>query len=289
VPQLIADFRADLNSMARQYLDEHAPEDMIADNEVLIRYFDSLRRWPVPQPRKLHIAHDFHCPDEVKVGWDVLRAKVTRGESILPHLSMRHSSLANLDGLLNDWGVHHLHLGTKPHAKDARYVRRTKRVLLALITEEDFYAINVLPSHGGWEAKDIIESLHRNWPCCLASYKIGGIRADDLDDVSRRQLRRSNIGTFTCVSDGTTYGAIGGGVVSSGVSFIAVRRAAQALQEVKRLQTMVQNQIEKFLAYLRPRGYSEGCDVRATLIGIRSRTYTIFFPEFNLRTLVPLK
>ena len=65
---------------------------------------------------------------------------------------MRHSSLKNLDGLLNEWGVHHLHLGTKSYSKNHAFIARTGPLLLALIAEDDFYAINVY-LHGAWESQ----------------------------------------------------------------------------------------------------------------------------------------
>jgi hypothetical protein len=288
MPKLAADFCADLSAMAREYLKERAPNDAIPDNDVIPRYFDSLRRWPASPPRTVWIADNFHCSNEVKAGWELLHTKIIKGEGILPHLSTSHASVTNLDGLLNDWNVHHLHLGTSPHPTKPQFIKRTKQVLLAVITDTDFYAICVLPEHGGWAVKDILESLHRNWPKLLKPYDVKRVKGEDIMDRERQSLRKARVQIATEMSDGTVYNPIGGGVSLSGVSIVAVMRATQALKKVKELQVAVQEQIDNFLVHLRKRGYTDGRDVRATLVGIRPGQYDIFFPEFNFHALVPL-
>jgi len=289
VPKLVADFCADLSAMARQYLKEHAPNDAIPDNDVVPRYFDSLRRWPASQPRKVWIADNFHCPDAVRAGWELLHDKIIKGESVLPHLSTGHASVTNLDGLLNDWNIHHLHLGTTPHCSKPQFVKRTKQVLLAAITDTEFYAVFVLPKHGGWAVKDIIETLHQNWLELLRPYRVHMVTDENLDKDKRKSVRDAKVQVFTAVSDGTVYMPIGGGVALSGVSIVAVRRAAQTFGEVKRLQSIVQEQIDNFLVPLRERGYTDGHDIRAMLVSIRPGQYDIWFPEHNFRALVPLR
>lgn len=119
--RLIANFDADLREIARQCLEQHweSPET-ISDQEILIHYFDSLRRCQSPRPRRIRQADNFACPQEFSEGWDMLRNRVVKGDDVSPHLSLRHASLFNLDGLLNEWNVHHFHLGVKPHDRNPR-------------------------------------------------------------------------------------------------------------------------------------------------------------------------
>jgi hypothetical protein len=60
------------------------------------------------------------------------------------------------------------------------------------------------------------------------------------------------------VSDGTTYGPVANGVVSSGVSAEAVLRAVKVSADVRQLQLAMQKQIETFVARLQPPAYSDG-------------------------------
>jgi hypothetical protein len=287
--KLIADFKEDLLVMARQYLAEHRATENVPDSDVLPTYFDSLRRWPAARPRRVWQADDFVCPRELAAGWELLREKVLKGEDIRPHLTREHGAVGYRDGLLNEWNVHHLHLGVKPYFKDPFYIDRTKQLVFALITADDFYAINIYRQHGDWETIDIIESVHRNWPEIISRYRINGVPGESLNNQGRKQLRGSNIQTFTTVSDGTVYAPIRGGVACSGVSIEAVMRAAQAYAEMRRLQIAVQEQIQKFTVHLRPRGYSDGDDIRTTLVGISHSGYEVLFPDYGLRANVQLE
>jgi hypothetical protein len=287
--RLDANFASDLLVIARQHLKEEwgSEAERIADDRILDSFFDSLRRRPAARPRRIWVADDFHCPQALDPGWKVLQEKVVNGDDLGPHLSFRHSCLTNLDGLLNEWGVHHLHLGTGPSFKDRSYIGRTAPLLFALITEDDFYAINVYP-HGAWESTGILESLHRNWPQVINRYRIKGIQGEPLREEQRKRLRSANVQTATAVSDGTVYMAIGGGVAGSGTSVEAVFRAARMLADVRRLQLTLQEQLPKFVSHLRSRGYRDAQDIKAKLVGITPQGYQVLFPDYSVLASVKL-
>ena len=260
--------------MAGHYLSKQWGPEKLVDNDALILFFDSQRRRPAIRPRRVWEADNFHCPKENAAGWEVLRKKIINGENIGPHLSHAHSSLANVDGLLNEWGVHHFHISAGPSF-------RSGPLVFGLVTDDSFYAINVFP-HGSWESSDIIESLHRNWPHVISRYRIRGIPETALSTKQRRQSRKSNIQAFVTVSDGTVYMAIGGGVATSGVAATAVIQAAKISDEIKRLQVAVQEQLGKFIVHLSARGYVPEKDIKATLVGIAPEGYQIRFPDYDV-------
>jgi hypothetical protein len=154
--------------------------------------------------------------------------------------------------------------------------------------DDDFYAIDVLPEHGGWETTDILESLHRNWPHVLQPYIIRGVIEGNLTVRERRNLRNANVQAFTSVSDGTVYMPLGLGVVCSGVSFIAVRRAAEVWDDVRRLQLAVEEQMGAFIIHLQRRGYTDQGSVTANLVGVQRDGYQIHFPDYGFQANVPL-
>ena len=288
--KLNADFSADLLNMARRQLTEKWGRDVhqIRDADVFISFVDSLRRRPVAGPRKLWIGDNFRCPPEHAQGWVLLQEKIVTGKDLFPHLSRGHLSLGTIDGLLNEWGVHHLHLGVISPRNDFGFVVRTGPVLFARITDRDFYAINVC-DHGFWERLNILESLHRNWPDSISSYRLNGVNGEPLTEKERRRLRSLNGHVATTVADGTVYTAIGGGVASSGISMEAVMCSDMLRSDVEQLQVAMQEQPEKFLPQLRTSGHAGQREIKAVLVGITCKAFQVSFPDFGFLSVITLK
>ena len=288
---LRANFKADLISMARQHLAEQwGPSTaQFPDERAVITYCDSLRRRPAVRPRKVWLADDFCCPPDQEGGWKILREKISTGADIAPHLSTSHESVTNRDGLLNEWGVHHFHLGTKPHGKPKHscYVERTGPLLFAMVRDDDFYAINIYP-HKAFERSTVIESIHRNWPQQVDKYRVNGICGEMLTEEQRKRVRKVNCGTLTTLSDGTVYMPIGGGVCSSGEGLEAVLRARKLLGEVKRLQSALEDRVASFIPELRRCGYAGEPEINAKLAGITHCGYKVLFPDYKLLANVTL-
>jgi hypothetical protein len=289
MPTLRANFRSDLLAIAGQHLAAYWGEQtwQISDDDVLIKFFDSWRRLPSIRPRRLWVADDFRCPLEHTEGWRQLQGKIVGGEDLCPHLSRRHARLDTLDGLLNEWGVHHLHLGTAHAAGGSGYMQRSGPVLFARITETDFYAINVY-THGEWENASVLESLHRNWPDAIKNYRIRGIHAESLTTTEHRNLRRVNVQTATATRDGAVYMAIGG-VASSGTSAEAVMRADMLWSDAEQLGIAIETQFERFLPYLRAAGYTDQAEIDATLVAVTSEAFQVAFPRYGVLSNVALE
>jgi hypothetical protein len=289
--KLEANFKADFLAMARQTLTEewgHEEAQQIPDNQIVMTFLDSLRRRPATRPRRIWTADDFQCPRDYTAGWEALQKKIRSGDDLSPHLSRGHSSLKALDGLLNEWGVHHLHLGTTPSSDGSGRIERTGPVLFARITDDDFHAISVC-LHGEWEKSSILESLHRNWPQAIRDYRLNGVQGEPLTEAQRRNLRKVNVQAPTSVSDGTVYMAIGGGVSSNGISAMAVRASDMLLVDVERLQSAIEQQFSSFVPHLQTGGYTNESAVRATLVGITPQAFRVFFPDYRVLSNVTLE
>jgi hypothetical protein len=279
---LVTNFKSDLVGLARQHLsnDWGAEVQNISDEDIVMAFLDARRRRPASRPRKLWIADDFSYPPEFAAGWQALQDEVTQGADLWPRMSGRHLSLDNLDGLLNEWGIHHFHLGTAPKPDGSGLIERTGPVVFARVTENDFYAIN-LYHHGHWEETSVLESLHRNWRDTIRQYRLSGIAGEPLTGTERRNLRNVNVQAPTAVADGTVYMAIGGGVVSSGASSRAVMGADMMESDIEKLGPSVQEQLEAFLPLLREKGYNDEPELRATLTDITAEGYQVEFPDYG--------
>jgi hypothetical protein len=136
--------------------------DVPADDADVERgYFNFLKR-RVPQvPRTVHVARELVCPSEHDAGYRALMRKVRDGNDVRANLSTRLTNLDFNDGLLNDWGIHHVHLGTTVDARG--FVNRTGPLLFARFTVADAFFIAIGP-HGAFADLQLVEILERNWP-----------------------------------------------------------------------------------------------------------------------------
>jgi hypothetical protein len=177
--RLKADFEADGTAYFRRLMTQvwGAEVGHISDQDIPVYYFESFRRRLAPQPRLLKAANDSRRPSEHETGWQAFQDKIRKGDDLNPHLSQRHESLFNRDGLLAEWGVHHFHVGTEPDPKDPRFVKGTRSLVLGLVDGHTFCAINIVPHGLGteppWADESVVESIHRNWPDMISRWCYG--------------------------------------------------------------------------------------------------------------------
>jgi len=252
----------------------------IPDVDVPDHFFESRRRRLACLPRVLKIADDFHCPTAHDVGWRALQDKVINGEDLNPHLSYRHASPFNSDGLLAEWGVHHFHLGIEPSRQNPAYVKRSGPLVYALVDDTTFCAINVY-SHDGFEEDSVIESLHRNWPDMIERYRAKGVTGTPLDKTQRRTVRRKHCNVLVTTLDGTVYMPIGGGVTASGLQLQSVIQADHWRMEMQDLQARFEEKLNELLPTFKERGYGGEVQIDAQL-RISDAGYQVFFPKYGV-------
>uniref|UniRef100_UPI001409D0D3 hypothetical protein n=1 Tax=Pseudomonas akapageensis TaxID=2609961 RepID=UPI001409D0D3 len=185
---------------------------------------------------------------------------VLQGQVHKDHLSFR-----NQDGLLDDWGVHHFHLGIGPHPKIPGLVERTPPVVFALVTDEVFYAINTY-EHQGWASTEIVETLHQNWPDAIHQYVLHGVSPDPMTESDRTTLRKKRANCVVTVKDGTVYGPLGGPVSASGMTVEAVIRTDACHDQIERFQHAVEESVEQIVSQLGRLGHDVAGDLRAKYV-----------------------
>lgn len=231
--------------------------DPIKPEDLPSRFFDSFRRAIPPAPRQLHCSDVFSIPPEHLPGWNFLARKVTNGEDLRPHLSKGHQQLTNQDGLLNDWGIHHFHLGLAPQQGKPHLITRTGPVALAYVTNDAFYALGIYPhSPAPWSRSELVEVIHRNWPNAIAQFRVAGISASPVNEVQRTTLRAKHCSVFTATLDGTIYAPLGGAVTGAGTDIQSVRQGDIWRTEIERLQADCIRQAETFFCALESVGKS---------------------------------
>lgn len=131
-------------------------------------------------PRRVHISCGFYETDGYKRNQGVIDAllkRVANGQDLTPQLSRGvdkayvsprsadgklRKRRPDVDGLLAERGIHHLHLSLDVGPDG--YSRRTNDLLFVVFRPEEAYVVAVYPHSGAWTKRALVETCVRNWP-----------------------------------------------------------------------------------------------------------------------------
>lgn len=256
------DLRRDLVEIYRAELDRlgYDARGISGDADLLRAYFGVCRRLVFPQPRQILKSKSFSCCPKYHDGLAQIEQIVREGGDLTPYLSKKIRDLEYNDGMLNDWGIHHLHLGER--VKQDGFVCRTRPLLHCRFEEGYAYFIDVLP-HGSWTKQKLIQTMHENWPDMMAQYLASGVSGDKLTDEQISILRKKHLNYCVEVESGIAYLPIGGGANTSGTNILDVARANRFLDWAQRMEKKIINDFPEI-------------ETRASERGIRFATPAVF-------------
>lgn len=222
------------------------------DEDILHAYCSYSYRLLENRPRTIHKADTFVCPDEVKKGLEWLELKIKQGVSVNPHLSSA-TKKDKLDGLLYDWGIHHLHLGEKFALPG--FVERSGPVLFAIFRPDDVFFIDIR-DHEGWSDKSLLEIVNRNWPELIEPYRIKGIKPEvSLTANEIISTRKAGINTIIELSDGKSLFLIGGGLTTAKTSLAAVESYVKLKRALHNVEEEIRSYRNKLATHVTPKGH----------------------------------
>jgi len=217
---------------------------------LLITWLNWRSRWIEPHPRTVLRSPQFDAnpitrskADEI----ELLIEEIERGDDLSRRLSkavrigftlpkkgkakpLGPRNRPDLDMLLNDWRVHHLHIGK--NEDEEGFIERGGLALFAVFRMDEAYLINIY-DHNSWGMKEVIEISVRSWPNAelfLDLKSISPSRGDGCSDAERLQLRNHGFVTFAEV-DGKVYVGTGG-ISNAGYSVRINRTASQIMRTI---------------------------------------------------------
>jgi len=229
----------DLTSFGLQY------EKLGSLEDNTLRYLNAKRRVAHRTGRKVHESKELCIPKEYSADYSSLKTLIEGGGNLEPYLSrdIQKNNADKNDGLLNAWGIQHLHF--RPHG--------TADVLFVKITDTDIFVIQSLPHGRGhsdvWVNPVLLQILHDNWPQ-MATGKVVGLHAESLTNKDRGILRQKNVNFATVVSDGKVYLAPGGAVTSSGHCSVDICDADKIFADLDYWQKLVEANEQAFRSAL---------------------------------------
>lgn len=245
------DFAHDVAARCIEKLTEAGYTPNPANDEYAIYTYVSVRHRRVrPRPRAVHRA-SYTVPAHLADGERQLREKVEAGGDLWPHQSRRIGKPSAMDGMLNDFGIQHFHLGTSPDARHANLIAGTKEVLFAIVEDDNFYAIGIY-DHDAWTQRAVVDVVHATWPELTEPYtlrdspegKLVGL-SEDLTDEQYATLRTKNVNALQQRPDGTIQMGMGGGSMSNGSSFVVRRETDRFVDHIQQLQIEVEVALAK--------------------------------------------
>jgi hypothetical protein len=207
--ELRVDFLADVVVTARDELRAggFSVSSTASAYDVLFDLFDLVRRQVPQRARQVLRSQEFRCPIHLVSGLVCLEEKLRLGLDVTPHTSRGTKRLRRPDGLLNDWGIHHFHLGVVIESDG--YVRRTGVLLFAYVTDNEAYLIQTLP-HNSWTERALMDVLRGNWPDLLHPLDLHAAPSP-MPSSSIRKARQGGVMTLHQFDDGLIVFPPGGG------------------------------------------------------------------------------
>jgi hypothetical protein len=220
----------------------------LTPDEISIQYFSDKKKLIQTKCRTIKKSNSFSCPNEFKDGLNLIEQKITTGESLRPHQTRSLKKLNSKDGMLFDWGIYHLHLGTQIESDG--FIKRTGPLLYLLI-EDDFAYFLDIQEHGKWSKQEFLKIIDENWPEIIFKNKVQNNNTIGLEknfsDEEIADLRKANINVLVEISPGNIVINPGGGVSASGDSMDAVNKHMDNKENLKNLENEINNNTEKFL------------------------------------------
>lgn len=201
-------------------------------------YFNLDRRRIRPTPRTVRMSRELAVktlPAPIDAAVTEITRRAEHGEPLVPFLSKQIADAHFADGLLNDWGIHHLHVGSATPGADG-YVKQQGELLYAWVLEAEFLMLDVRDHHS-FADDALVAIMVANWPEKMARFRMASIRpSPNPPTPGERKKARQRVTMFTQGPDGAMYMPPGGGCATSGISIVAVDRADRLCNRVDELE-----------------------------------------------------
>lgn len=245
------------------------------------RLFEMVIRRIEPVPRQVHLSNEIHdslgrlsrnMDEGASEAWTTvfyLRALFDCGKTVLPHLSrgVRDTDPKKPDGLLWDYGMHHLHL--RRNVNIDGFVERSDWLLFAIVAGQDVYFVDVRPHAAPdrlqWVHQDLLRIVHRNWPELTESCSLGSVMGTEVTDTQKFELRRKNVNVVHAL-DGRVIAPLGYGTAADGHSVLCRFLADKLLRELEHQQQLLENSRNELPAVFVDHGMPEDVDVDFKLV-----------------------
>ncbi|GAB3535291.1 hypothetical protein GCM10027403_12570 [Arthrobacter tecti] len=265
--------------------------------DLLIVYLNWRGRFVEAVPRRVHVAPELVASAGYanhKGVVDELASRIVAGNDLTPQLSRgvavvrtpkevrnRRATRRDLDRLLAEWDVHHLHLSLE--LESGGFARRTGHLLFAVFQPVDAYLIGVFP-HGAWTKRALAETCVRNWPSAGIFQPAQGLAklAHQVDEADQSALRAAGITTLLEI-DGRIW--MPQGQTIAGTPLRAAQHAGVLMRALNELNELVSDASDRLVEVIHKEGGDLAgrspqvtAEVKDGWFGIRETQTRVFIP-----------
>jgi hypothetical protein len=253
---LVADLRAEILRTLPHRPAHRSDLEAMETSELLVVYWNWMNRGPPRYRYRVHRsdalgANPLAHTEPYGSSLEHIVALLETGAAVTPHLSRgikigfqpqrtpkkNLKRRRDLDLLLNDWGVHHLHLTTVVESDG--FVTRSGPLLFAAFRGTNAYLIDIL-EHQTWASDAIPHTIIRNWPGAGLIHEVKGVLGsrESYSESEKLALRQACIEVPFEV-EGRVF-QFGPALSTAGTSHLAVRGADRVLATLERFERLLQ-------------------------------------------------
>lgn len=243
-----ADFVSDVRSQLLLLLTSQGisvPANLQGDaRRVALAYFNVSLKVIFPRRRRVLRSSELQArtvSPQVAAGLAAIESASLIGADLRMYLSERAVRPHTHDWLLNDWGIHHLHVC--PPGGD--------ELLYAWVDDDEMLFLDVR-GHASMADTDLLEIVRQNWPDRLIPLPGVALATPSVATSSEvDSLRRGGVLSLFTLADGVMYFPRGGGVTTAGgASAMAATSAISLLKNAKRYETIFRQNAENIASML---------------------------------------
>jgi hypothetical protein len=237
--------------------------------ELLVIYANWQSRFVRPQPREVLRSPAFDTNPVVaerRAAIDEIMGDIKTGNLLTKYLSKdvdngfvlprnqkkkRFRGRKDLDLLLNDWGVHHLHTNTAMGADG--FVVRSGPLIFAVFKPTRAYLIDVM-KHGDWTRDHVVRVMVETWPEEGLARELRGIIAppNERTEKDRSDLRSVGISSFVNMNGRAYMPSLG--ITTAGTSTAVSMDVMKVMRTLKGFQELLDTDPTKVFASIRAHG-----------------------------------
>lgn len=275
-------FKRDVAKQIVSYFEENSirhDQQRFADPEYLLeRFFRVLSKMIAPRPRVVHYSAEMQAKlgslgERYRQPLIEIEKRFAAGGDLTEFLSRLTETADVPDAMLNDFGIHHLHLGMK-RSPSAKRVERSDLLLLVCVRPDDAYFVDVRPhpqqsdpDDVGWSDQEYLWIIDRNWSHLLDPYELPGVNGDTITDIERKALRCKNVNVVIQLGD-RAIAPPGGGTTASGANLTHRIAADRLLDLIRKTQEAIEANWSQLRRDLEQAGIQVNDDTELRLVRI---------------------